>query len=70
MSKVDNIVWLIVVTLSLAWGLWVWSTYDPLPNISPARIGADGQLTPLTPEEFKRLQDWMRRHKDELKDFH
>lgn len=37
--------------------------YDPPPTFEP-RIEPDVHIIPLTEDEFRQLQDWLRRHTD------
>lgn len=55
---------LILVVAAVSFGVW-YANYDPPPDL-PMRIGPDGGPAPLTDEEFRKLQDWMRRNRDKL----
>lgn len=64
MRLIRFILALILVVAAVSFGVW-YANYDPPPDL-PARIGPDGGPAPLTDEEFRKLQDWMRRNRDKL----
>lgn len=55
---------LLVIAAAVSFGVW-YANYDPPPDL-PMRIGPDGGPAPLTDDEFRKLQDWMRRNRDKL----